>query len=1128
MSEIKKIPDFDYDVFISYSSHDKDWVRNDLLSLIEQAGFSAFIDFRDFKVGVPGIKEMERGVSSCRKTVLVLTPDYIDSEWCEIENIMLSLLDPANRELRLIPILKNTCSPPLRIRALTHIDYTDGADFELARKKLDDALGTPLKSSSDENTNNPEPVHHQEDATNSSTSEVEFHGKQRAALLNYFVSDWLPNGAPVAILQGFPGCGKTQLASSVAAKTKRCLNPVEPQLGTQDPSLDLLKDLALALDDEGIDDLIHELDKGVEGNLCHSLLRVLRREQILIVVDEFQRLLSDKDTLPPKDWQYLVEHLNNSPRPAGRLLLISNRTFKNARWCEKSVSRELKGLTDTEAVGFLHQHLVSKDLSEKVPVERREEIGQRLGGNPRALKTLVESLKYFTLDELISLAPDLFKTGDVVLNCELVEDFERELIERTLSCMEDELLQFMRWLSVYRRPFNKDVAFEITTISTTPQALRRQLIDRFLLESTNSGETLHPLAREISVTRLREDNDEWRQAHSLAANYYFKYFKTACQREAGKLTTSYTELRHHLFESGRMDELYLASEKLTNYALSLLPKPAQSMIPNTLETLEEHIALISALPDKKRPKGLEYHLALCLKTRNSGNDCHRALFHVRRATGPHAYYAVWLLLIDLEYELNGINAMMKAQKDAVRFLGSGSNAFTVYHRCAHILMKEDRFDDAIRLLEKAIATPGIACITSLYSLCARCLERSGKFDDAIRTLQKGIEIPNVKELGTVYIHCAGLMIRLNRLDEAILFLQNGLKLPGMTRRHEIYLLIAESLVKKDADAEAIICLKNGVSDPHILDPKMMYRYCAELLVKHDRIDEAAELLERGLASKNVKDPLPIYFCFADIMEQSGNIQNGVKLFRAALINHRLKKEPSLYLKCAKLLSHGKNIDDAIEVLKQGLQVPSMKEQNNLAQMCADLMARQGRLHEAIELLEGRIAGKDTQHLDFVYKDCSDLMVKAGRLEDAISLMKKGIISPGLTNKGVIYQKCAKLLGAARRPTEGIDLLEKALRLPGTPGKIMLFQTCADLMSIVGRNRDAIRLLKSALHDSRMGNLASLIMRCVDLLVADGQRDEAISMLNKGIADYPGDGQLKTLFEKLFVRDPNNATNKVTI
>jgi TolB-like protein/Tfp pilus assembly protein PilF len=133
--------EFEYDVFISYSSHDKEWVRGELLKGIEKVGLRVFIDFRDFKGGAPSIKEMERGVSTCRKILLVLTPGYIESEWCEIENIMLHTLDPANRNLRLIPLLKTQCEKPLRIGALTHVDFTDDADFELAWHQLLTALG---------------------------------------------------------------------------------------------------------------------------------------------------------------------------------------------------------------------------------------------------------------------------------------------------------------------------------------------------------------------------------------------------------------------------------------------------------------------------------------------------------------------------------------------------------------------------------------------------------------------------------------------------------------------------------------------------------------------------------------------------------------------------------------------------------------------------------------------------------------------------------------------------------------------------------------------------------------------------------------------------------------------------
>lgn len=133
-------PEFDYDVFISYSSHDKEWVHGNLLKRIEQDGLHAFIDYRDFIRGAPSIKEMERGITKCRKTLLVLTPKYMESEWCEIENIMLQTLSPTNRDLRLIPLLKTECNKPLRVGALTHVDFTDGADFDLAWKQLLEAL----------------------------------------------------------------------------------------------------------------------------------------------------------------------------------------------------------------------------------------------------------------------------------------------------------------------------------------------------------------------------------------------------------------------------------------------------------------------------------------------------------------------------------------------------------------------------------------------------------------------------------------------------------------------------------------------------------------------------------------------------------------------------------------------------------------------------------------------------------------------------------------------------------------------------------------------------------------------------------------------------------------------------
>lgn len=1113
------------DFFISYNVHDKQWAEW-IAWHLEEASYQVMIQLWDWGPGSNFILEMQKAAERCERTIFILSSHFLSSLYTQPEWAQAFVNDPTGEKRLLIPVRVEECELKGFFKPLVYIDFLESRPLDkyerrqfLIEKLLEGVNVSRRKPVSEPPMPDFEPasigtknVAEKTALKNNefSSADSKFIGQQRRELLDYFVSEWLTQGPSVAILQGFPGSGKTQLALSIAATTSKCIERLEPQQGTQNPTLDILTDIALALDYEGIPDIMQELEKGTEGNLFNALMVVLRRERILVIIDEFQRLLSANENLPPDEWQHFIERLVNSPRMAGRLLLISNRYLKKARWCEKAVSKELKGLTESESAELLVTSLKSKDLTADVPVDRFAEIGRRLGGNPRAIKTLAEGLKYYPMDELISLAPGPGST----LNPELVQDFERELIERTLSKIDSGLLQFMRRLAVYRRPFRNEIYAEYTDTDLPPLSLRKQLIDRYLLEFSSSGDTLHPLAREISLTRLREDNEEWFLAHGLAANYYFNVFKTPQISGANKLASSYAELRHHLFESGRIDELYQASAKLSAFAIALLPKPAQSKVPDNLEILEEHIALISALPETQRTKGLEYHLALCLKHRNIGDDIHNALKHVRRATGPHAYYAVWLLLLDLEYTINGVDAMMNAQQEAIKFLGSGSNAFAVYHHCAHLLRKSDKLDDAIKLLEHAVTIPGIACVTSLISLCARCMEEVGRFDDAIAFLKKGVEMQNVQELGTVYIHCAGLLARVNRMDEAITFLKEGLNVPGMTKYYSVYLLLAENLVNEGRDEEAIRLLKSGVHDSRVLDAKMMYRYCAELLVKNGRTSEAISLLQRGIISRQVKDQLPLYHYLAELLEKTGEFNTGVNILKKAMTNPRTRLEPSIYRACADLLSHAKDLDGAIEVLQKGLQEHKLKEKNQLAQRCAEMAVWQSRLDEAIEILMTRIDGKDHHNIDFIYKNCADYMVKANRIEDAISLMKRGIDAPGLTNKAVIYQKCAKLLAQVGRADEGIKLLQKAMHIPRLPSRINLYQTCADIMIELGKTREAIELLKNGIDGPRMGNIASLLMRCADLLTAEGRRDEACELLEKGIADAPKDKQLRERLEKL--------------
>jgi hypothetical protein len=118
------------DVFISYSHSDKAWVTTVLLPKLELHGFSVMIDLRDFQSGAFGIEEMERAIEQCRKVLLVLTRHYVESEWCRFENALAQTLDPGASARKMIPVVKERCDLPLRLRAIQHRDLSRGDDAE--------------------------------------------------------------------------------------------------------------------------------------------------------------------------------------------------------------------------------------------------------------------------------------------------------------------------------------------------------------------------------------------------------------------------------------------------------------------------------------------------------------------------------------------------------------------------------------------------------------------------------------------------------------------------------------------------------------------------------------------------------------------------------------------------------------------------------------------------------------------------------------------------------------------------------------------------------------------------------------------------------------------------------------
>ena len=86
--KVKENPqDKDYDAFVFFCHKDADWVLKTLLPYLEapQCGFHLCVHDRDFVPGATITKNITTAIEFSRRTILVLSPDFIKSEWCDFE-----------------------------------------------------------------------------------------------------------------------------------------------------------------------------------------------------------------------------------------------------------------------------------------------------------------------------------------------------------------------------------------------------------------------------------------------------------------------------------------------------------------------------------------------------------------------------------------------------------------------------------------------------------------------------------------------------------------------------------------------------------------------------------------------------------------------------------------------------------------------------------------------------------------------------------------------------------------------------------------------------------------------------------------------------------------------------------
>ncbi|KAK3523551.1 hypothetical protein QTP70_002463 [Hemibagrus guttatus] len=144
---------YKYDAFISYNARDEAWVVDELLPHLEgEQGWRLCLHHRDFEPGRSIIDNIMDGIYSSRKTICLITYDYLMSTWCskEIQMANFRLFDEQKDVLILIfleDIPSHQLSPYYRMRKLvkkkTYLKWPKrGEDTRVFWQKLRMALET--------------------------------------------------------------------------------------------------------------------------------------------------------------------------------------------------------------------------------------------------------------------------------------------------------------------------------------------------------------------------------------------------------------------------------------------------------------------------------------------------------------------------------------------------------------------------------------------------------------------------------------------------------------------------------------------------------------------------------------------------------------------------------------------------------------------------------------------------------------------------------------------------------------------------------------------------------------------------------------------------------------------------
>jgi len=325
--------EYKYDVFISYSHKDEPWVRTTLLPALEKRALKVCIDFRDFIAGRVAILNMTDASKNSRHTLLVLTSNWVQSEWTMYESLLARTGDPSGLQRRTIPLLLEKCDVPDFISLITWVDFKDANREEEAWRNLFNSLrgtdGTSAEEGSDQGQLAQAVANYRADIKTQmdQSAQIENLETPYKALLEYDIRDthWFfgrdedarnllraMSGSHLTVLHSKSGSGKTSL---LKARIRPHLFErgdlpvyVRPHHSPVDQAIKrailLHQESSPAWKDMNLHDFLYEVSSHLDG------------KWLVIILDQFEEIFTPEAEANRKEFsQQLAACLNSDRLP---------------------------------------------------------------------------------------------------------------------------------------------------------------------------------------------------------------------------------------------------------------------------------------------------------------------------------------------------------------------------------------------------------------------------------------------------------------------------------------------------------------------------------------------------------------------------------------------------------------------------------------------------------------------------------------------------------------------------------------------------------------------------------------------------------------------------------------------